>query len=103
MIRMKFAGEDAGATRKSGTIAGHGKDYLEKKLSKDERSATAGTITTRVEQKQVEERLAIGAHVVYETIRRKGEEELRRTGQHWDGPHWRRDSRWDFRLSRKAC
>jgi len=79
MIRMKFAGEDAGATRKSGTIAGHGKDYLEKKLSKDERSATAGTITTRVEQKQVEERLAIGAHVVYETIRREGEEELHRT------------------------
>src|SRR5580704_17334828 len=22
--------------------------------------------------------------------------------RHWDGPHWRRDSRWDFRLSRKA-
>jgi formate-nitrite transporter family protein len=76
---MKFAGEDAGATRKSGTIADRGKDYLEKKLSKDERSATEGTITTRVEQKQVEERLAIGAHVVYETIRREGEEELHRT------------------------
>jgi hypothetical protein len=27
-----------------------------------------GTITTRVEQKQVEERVAIGAHVVYEAI-----------------------------------
>jgi formate/nitrite transporter FocA (FNT family) len=40
--------------------------------------ADGGTITTRVEQKQVEERLAIGAHVVYETIRREGEEELRR-------------------------
>jgi hypothetical protein len=48
--------------RKSGTIAGRGKDYLEKKPSKDERSATEGTITTRVEQKQLEERLAIGAH-----------------------------------------
>ena len=70
---------DAGATRKSGTIADRGKDYLDKKLSKDERSATEGTITTRVEQKQVEERLAIGAHVVYETIRREGEEELHRT------------------------
>jgi len=37
-----------------------------------------GTITTRVEKKQVEERVAIGAHVVYETIRREGEDELRR-------------------------
>lgn len=51
---------------------------MEKKLGKDERSASEGTITTRVEQKQVEERLAIGAHVVYETIRREGEEELHR-------------------------
>ena len=40
--------------------------------------ASEGTITTRVEQKQVEERLAIGANVVYETIRREGEEELHR-------------------------
>jgi formate-nitrite transporter family protein len=37
-----------------------------------------GTISTRAEQKQVEERLAIGAHVVYETIRREGEDELNR-------------------------
>ena len=37
-----------------------------------------GTISTRAEQKQVEERLAISASVVYETIRREGEEELRR-------------------------
>jgi formate/nitrite transporter FocA (FNT family) len=37
-----------------------------------------GTITTRAEKKQVEERLAIGANVVYETIRREGEEELHR-------------------------
>ncbi|HUO17118.1 MAG TPA: formate/nitrite transporter family protein [Verrucomicrobiae bacterium] len=36
-------------------------------------------ISTRVEKKQVEERLAIGPHVVYETIRREGEEELHRT------------------------
>jgi hypothetical protein len=34
------------------------------------------TITTRVEQKQVEERVAIGANVVYEAIRREGEDEL---------------------------
>jgi formate-nitrite transporter family protein len=37
-----------------------------------------GTISTRAEQKQVEERLAISANVVYETIRREGEEELHR-------------------------
>jgi formate-nitrite transporter family protein len=36
-------------------------------------------ISTRIEKKQVEERVAIGAHVVYETIRREGEEELQRT------------------------
>jgi formate/nitrite transporter FocA (FNT family) len=36
------------------------------------------TITTRVEKKQVEERVAIGANVVYETIRREGEDELQR-------------------------
>ncbi len=40
--------------------------------------AAEGTITTEVEEKQVEERVAIGAHVVYETIRREGEEELAR-------------------------
>lgn len=36
-------------------------------------------ISTRAEKKQVEERVAIGAHVVYETIRREGEDELGRT------------------------
>lgn len=35
-------------------------------------------ISTRAEKKQVEERLAIGANVVYETIRREGEDELNR-------------------------
>lgn len=48
------------------------------KTASDSLPADGTTITTRVEQKQVEERLAIGAHVVYETIRREGEEELRR-------------------------
>lgn len=38
-----------------------------------------GTISTAVEKKQVEERLAIGANVVYETVRREGEDELNRT------------------------
>ncbi len=36
------------------------------------------TISTRTEAKQVEERLAIGPNVVYETIRRQGDEELQR-------------------------
>ena len=40
--------------------------------------SSEGTISTRTEQKQVEERLSIGANVVYETIRREGENELRR-------------------------
>lgn len=35
-------------------------------------------VSTRVEKKQVEKRLAIGPQVVYETIRLEGEEELRR-------------------------
>jgi formate/nitrite transporter FocA (FNT family) len=35
-------------------------------------------VTTRAEKKQVEERVAIGANVVYETIRREGEDELSR-------------------------
>lgn len=41
-------------------------------------SLEEGTVSTRAEKKQVEERLAIGAHVVYETIRREGEEQLHR-------------------------
>lgn len=45
---------------------------------KPEAISSEGPISTRAEQKQVEERLAIGANVVYETIRREGEEELRR-------------------------
>jgi formate-nitrite transporter family protein len=52
---------------------------MNKKQVKAEPPAIESTITTRVEKKQVEERVAIGAHVVYETIRREGEEELRRT------------------------
>lgn len=52
---------------------------MNKKLAKVELPVAEGTITTRAEQKQVEERLAIGANVVYETIRREGEDELRRT------------------------
>lgn len=36
-------------------------------------------INTRAEEKKVEERLAIGPHIVYETIRREGEEEFKRS------------------------
>ena len=44
-------------------------------------------ITKRIEQKQVEERVAIGATVVHETIRREGEDELKRSGSAlaWSG------------------
>jgi formate/nitrite transporter FocA (FNT family) len=48
---------------------------MNKKQSKAAPSGE-GAISTRAEQKQVEERLAIGANVVYETIRREGEDEL---------------------------
>ncbi len=41
-------------------------------------SDTSATISTRAEQRQVEERVAIGANVVYEAIRREGDDELRR-------------------------
>lgn len=49
------------------------------KKEDNEAAQTEGPISTRTEQKQVEERVAIGPHVVYETIRREGEEELQRT------------------------
>ncbi|HEX4486324.1 MAG TPA: formate/nitrite transporter family protein [Terriglobales bacterium] len=48
------------------------------KPKKTEAASAKGSITTRAEQKQVEERQAIGANVVYETIRREGEDELHR-------------------------
>jgi len=49
--------------------------------------APSATISTRTEQKQVEERLSIGANVVYETIRLRGDEELMRpaSGLAWSG------------------
>ena len=36
-------------------------------------------VKKRIEEKQVQERVAIGPHIVYETIRREGEEELKRS------------------------
>ncbi len=41
----------------------------------DSRSAQ-GVISNQGEEKRVEDRVTINAHVVYETIRREGEEEL---------------------------
>ena len=52
------------------------------KTKKQEAAAVAEispAITKKIEEKQVQERVAIGAHVVHETIRREGEEELKRT------------------------
>ena len=46
--------------------------------AKQEADSPPVAISTRMEQKQVEERTAIGAHVVYEAIRREGDEELSR-------------------------
>ena len=44
---------------------------MNKKPAKADLPSGEGTISTRVEQKQVEDRQAIGANVVYETIRRE--------------------------------
>jgi formate-nitrite transporter family protein len=52
---------------------------IKKQPTQAESPPVEGTVSTRVEKKQVEERTAIGAHVVYEAIRREGEEELHRT------------------------
>jgi formate/nitrite transporter FocA (FNT family) len=59
-------------------IPGQGKKNMTNKKSARSAPPPESPITTRAEQKQVEERLAIGANVVYETIRREGEDELQR-------------------------
>jgi formate/nitrite transporter FocA (FNT family) len=51
---------------------------MDKRQAKVDLPLGKGTISTREEEKQVEDRQAIGANVVYETIRREGEEELHR-------------------------
>lgn len=58
-----------------------------KKNKPSEDPALSPTITKRIEQKQVEDRVAIGANVVHETIRREGEEELKRSASAlaWSG------------------
>jgi hypothetical protein len=42
-------------------------------------SPPSGVISTKQEEKLVQDRVAIGAPVVYETIRREGEDELQRS------------------------
>jgi len=51
---------------------------MTKKQEKSELPVSEAAITTRIEKKQVEERVAITAHVVYEAIRLEGDEELHR-------------------------
>jgi formate-nitrite transporter family protein len=48
------------------------------KLTNGELLADEGPVTTPAENKQVEERTAVGVNVVYEAIRREGEVELQR-------------------------
>jgi len=49
-----------------------------KKQKANSASDPASTVSNRVEEEKVEERVAIGPHIVYETIRREGEQELHR-------------------------
>jgi formate/nitrite transporter FocA (FNT family) len=51
---------------------------MNKKQAKADLPVNDVAITTRIEKKQVEERVAITAHVVYEAIRLEGDEELHR-------------------------
>jgi formate/nitrite transporter FocA (FNT family) len=52
-----------------------------------EPSEESPVVKTRIEEKQIQERVAIGAHVVHETIRREGREELKRSSSAlaWSG------------------
>jgi formate-nitrite transporter family protein len=58
-----------------------------RKISEPDSPNATPVLTKRSEQKQVEERTAIGANVVYEAIRREGEEELKRSSSAlaWSG------------------
>jgi formate/nitrite transporter FocA (FNT family) len=51
---------------------------MAEKAKKTADEAMAAPIS-KIEEKKVQERVAIGAHVVHETIRREGEEELKRS------------------------
>lgn len=58
-----------------------------KKSDETEPIEPSPALKKRIEEKQVQERVAIGAHVVHETIRREGEEELKRSSSAlaWSG------------------
>ena len=58
-----------------------------KKLESPEPPEISPVVKKRIEEKQVQERVAIGPHVVHETIRREGEEELKRSSSAlaWSG------------------
>ncbi len=55
-------------------------------MKHSEPESTSG-VSTRSEIKKVEERVAIGAHIVHETIKREGEDEFKRTSSAlaWSG------------------
>lgn len=53
--------------------------FRQKKRPEPKPAELPEQIKEEIEEKQVQERVAIGAHVVHETIRREGEEELKRT------------------------
>ena len=50
-------------------------DRAKNSAGSDEETASP-VISTKHEEKKVQDRVAINAHVVYESIRREGEEEL---------------------------
>lgn len=77
-------------------------DHKEKS-EKPELVGEEGPITTRAELKQVEERVAIGANMVYEALRREGDDELHRPGRALHGPNSRRAFRGDSLLSPRRC
>ncbi len=58
-----------------------------KKAEDAEPPEVSPVVKKRIEEKQVQERVAIGAYVVHETIRREGEDELKRSSSAlaWSG------------------
>jgi formate/nitrite transporter FocA (FNT family) len=58
-----------------------------KKSEEVEPTEASTVIKKRIEEKKVQDRVAIGPHIVYETIRREGEEELNRSSSSlaWSG------------------
>jgi formate-nitrite transporter family protein len=61
------------------TLLGFGEKMRIKARKIAEPAEGSPAVQTRIEEKQVQERVAIGAHVVHETVRREGREELKRS------------------------